>query len=287
LPEPALVCPECGAEPADNRRWTLRLSTLGLTLIAWGIALLAGAWTLSLGAASWLSHSIQGMSAFRAERPLWVLAALVGVVPALGVLTLMVATPPPGARKKAAVGATIVLAGVLLMVAGYRTVFETHHPDFWWPLGLSERQWTVPAVGAMVMAGLAASALARVAACLGAHRLERVLLRAAWLGPVIALAGLTGAIVLGQQARSVIEAAQEAAQQRTMAYQANRTSGPSMTFMPRIPWLWRNGVPLWSAALWAWCAAVAAGLFTAALVLRARVQHMLAINTSRSTGGPA
>lgn len=282
LSEASTNCPECGGNVSDRGRWALRLVALGLALQAWGIPLTALAWVFTLAAARWVGIRTEGTrSPFQAEAPAWVLIAIVGLAPVLGMVILARVAPGGRTARSVAIGAALILASVLLLTAGYRTVFE-YSGTFWSRLGLSKFDWLIPAATAALAAGINAFVLARLLVCLGLLRTARALRCLTWLAPAVALAGLVCAVVLSERAQSISQAAYEDAQQRTIAAQEESGgTGVQRVFMPRIPWLWKEGVPLGLSALYAWCGAFLAILWLAVLIIRARVHEALGLLADR------
>ncbi len=265
MPAGARACPECSADVSNNPRTIAAQIDAALTLIVRGLLVVGLAWSLAIAAD--LLLQIQGVSDYRALRPAWVLLALASLVPTIGLILL--GRVMPVARAVTLI--PIAFAAILLLAAGYLSVFRHTSGFYWYRLqapGLPDRIGFIIGGAALLTGGAAAALLASLAERLGMPRLAAPLRRLALAGTIAAIVWLILCVVLQGFADSATAASQ----------QVTTTLSPdgSITFIPgpQAAWFWQEGVQLFWVALYAWSAALIAGLWAAALVLRSHVHTL-------------
>ncbi len=267
MPAGARACPECSADVANNPRTIASQIDTGLTLIVRGLLVVGLAWFFATAAD--LLLQIQGVSDYRALRPARVLLALAALVPTIGLILLGRVMPAARAVTVIPIG----FAAILLLAAGYLSVFQHTGGIYWYRLqiqGVRDHIGFVIGGAALVTGGAAAALLASLAERLGMPRLAAALRRLALAGTIAGIAWLILCVVLQRFADS----AAIAAQQRAIQFNAQPPTSGGVTFIrsPQPAWFWQDGVQLFWAVLYAWSAALIAGLWAEALVLRIQVR---------------
>jgi len=275
LPRETDRCPECGLATATwIEAWRLRLAHLALTLIVWGMPLMAAAWMLNAAVRGWLSTTSVVVDDLAIVRPTEALTFIPGLMTACGLALLAASTPPGRARSFAlsVAGAGVVM---LCLMGAQRALPGSSLRDapVWArTVTIRDSAWWAAAVLGPLSAGALLLLGGRLAHTTGLSGLGRACARAALWIPIAAL-------VLAALVQAVDLAAATALRSLPSPY---APAAAGRTTPIQTPWYWIEGPRFVRTLAFAAIAAMGTTVWTAALVVRARITGALAVQSQRA-----